>query len=102
MRTGMATDSCMSSDMRYRAEMETASAVMHDVLRGKMQAPRGLRWRDNGGPVFGKPRVDGPPGRLFERDQLADTLRVSRDVCPRCGSRSDVCGHGVGGRLVCL
>lgn len=104
MRLGITMDACMTADAKHRADMEHSGATMLAVLEGKMAAPNGLRWKP--GSWSARDR-DASPSlmRAMDRDRMANELRTSRDVCPRCGARGDAgCGHApvVGGRLVAL
>jgi hypothetical protein len=88
MRTGFNLDACMTADAMHRADMETASATMLSVLRGKRS-----------------PESDRRIAQLFAIERAIEGRRTSRDSCPRCGARGDAgCGHApvVGGRLVAL
>lgn len=107
MRVGYNLDACMTADALYRAEMETAGALMLAVLNGRAMAPQDLRWHRQPTGGWGK-RVDESDRRFAELvaiDRAIEGRRTSRDACPRCGARGDAgCGHPPidAGRLVCL
>lgn len=104
MRTGYATDACMNADALYAAEMEVASATMLDVLRGRMAAPTGLRWKQS--PYYGvrTTRRGDELDQLRAQQAFVESIRTGGDACQRCGARPGACDHApvVAGRLVCL
>lgn len=104
MRIGYATDACMTADALYQAEMEVSSAMMLDVLNGKMRAPADLRWRGDTRGGWSKARRGDELDRLRAQQAFIETRRIGGDQCARCGARPGACGHAPvrGGRLVCL
>lgn len=102
MRLGYTTDACMNADAIHEAEMQVASAMMLDVLRGKATAPRNLVWRagNQAGRGWGK-AIAGYRDKLAQEARL-EALRTGGEPCPRCAARPGQCRHAPvkGGRLV--
>lgn len=102
IRLGYATDACMTADAMHEAEMQVASAMMLEVLRGKTPAPEGLIWRAGNMAGRGWGRAVDSYANLEASERRIAELRTGGDPCPRCAARPGQCDHPpvIGGRLV--
>lgn len=83
-------------DRLARTSMIAGTTALKDALESGY-GPNTLIWREFGGGakgLGGAHRYPEVQARMEARNELADKLRVSRDPCPKCGTRRDVgCRH---------